>query len=168
MTRKLSQGSYASEADLVERLVGMLRAGLTPFGPAEVATEWNYQSGMTDVLACTGDRELIAFEAKLRDWRKALHQAYRNTSFTRRAFVVLPANAALIASQRTEEFARHGVGLIAVSMWGLQVLVESPRRDGALLMTWMHNRALAHFTTSGHGERDGRFRFDTEPDLSPA
>lgn len=159
--------TFGCEADLVERLVGMLRAAVTPFGGVSVTTEWNYNAGMTDVLAFSQCRELIAFEAKLRDWKSALHQAYRNTLFAHRAFVVMPANAALVALQHQDAFDQRGVGLIAVGPWGLHVLIEQePNRDRPL-MGWVQDRALAHFSSAGASDA-ANFRANARRHLSPA
>jgi hypothetical protein len=45
------------------------------------ACEFDYSRGRTDVVALRDGEHVIAFEAKLKDWRTALHQAYRNTCF---------------------------------------------------------------------------------------
>lgn len=54
---------------------------------------------------------LLAFEMKLRDWRKALGQAYRYRYFADAAYVVLPPDAASTAKQHLEVFEKLGVGL---------------------------------------------------------
>jgi hypothetical protein len=54
---------------------------------------------------------LLAFEMKLRDWRKALGQAYRYRYFADAAYVVLPPDAAATAKQHLEVFQKLGVGL---------------------------------------------------------
>jgi len=47
------------------------------------------------MLAKREANTLIAVEAKLKDWKYALHQAYRNTCFARQSFVLLPKAVAL-------------------------------------------------------------------------
>src|SRR2546427_5324293 len=42
----------------------------------------------------------ISFEAKLKDWRYALDQAYRNTCFAHKSYVVVPEATALTALDR--------------------------------------------------------------------
>jgi hypothetical protein len=54
---------------------------------------------------------LLAFEMKLRDWRKALGQAYRYRYFADAAYVVLPPQAAEIAKQHLSVFQKLCVGL---------------------------------------------------------
>lgn len=54
---------------------------------------------------------LVAFEAKLFDWRKALAQAFRYRYYADSAIVMLPASAAKAAMRNREAFERCGVGL---------------------------------------------------------
>lgn len=66
---------------------------------------------------------LLAFEMKLRNWRKALGQAYRYRYFADTAFVVLPPEAATTAKEHLEVFRKLGVGL-----WSFDKRKESIRR----------------------------------------
>lgn len=80
-TVKACEGwSFKTESELVDSFVGALLLGATCWGKVQLVTEWWHPSGATDVLVRTERRGLIAFEAKLSNWRVALHQAYRNTS----------------------------------------------------------------------------------------
>jgi len=54
---------------------------------------------------------LTAFEMKLKDWRRALSQAYRYSYFSDCAIVVLPADAADRAQGHLHVFQRLGIGL---------------------------------------------------------
>lgn len=54
---------------------------------------------------------LLAFEAKLLDWRKALTQAYRYRYYADASIVVLPAQSARPAIQNRSVFQQMGVGL---------------------------------------------------------
>jgi hypothetical protein len=106
-------------------------------------TEWDYQSGVTDLLARTSKNELIAFEAKLFDWRRACFQAYRNTVFAVRAYVVLPDAVARRASVHGETFEEYGIGLCACGSSKLKVLIEAPQKEP--LMVWLTDRAHTTF-----------------------
>ncbi len=57
---------------------------------------------------------LMAFEMKLNDWRKALHQAYRYKYYADRSIVVLPEKAANRAVQ-----SRHLFEALGVELWTL-------------------------------------------------
>lgn len=54
---------------------------------------------------------LLAFEAKLSDWRKALNQAYRYRYYADVSIVILPVQAARSAIENRGLFQQMGVGL---------------------------------------------------------
>ena len=108
-------GTYRLERNLVAQFARCLRRGDTPWGPVQIAFEFDYVGGHADVLALCQADHLVAFEAKLARWRDALHQAYRTRCFANRSYVVLPGAAARHAVQFEREFIRRRVGLCAVS-----------------------------------------------------
>lgn len=136
---------YASEADLVQDFLELLQQGSSPWGNVATTTEWDYRTGITDVLARTDDGQLVAFEAKLSDWRRATHQAYRNTTFAQRAYVVMPLKAAVRASMHSEIFLRYGVGLCSVQKNNVSIIIEAPELDDEPLLPWMEKRAHLFF-----------------------
>lgn len=97
-----------------------------PWGPLELAAEFNYAAGRVDLIALTHENELLAFEAKLTRWRDALHQAFRNTFFASRSYVVLPLQTAERAAAYAAEFHRRKVGLCAAADGAVNVLVSAP------------------------------------------
>lgn len=157
MTKKVrSSGSsqgFTSEACLVERFVGALQAGRTIFGSVQVTTEWDHRSGLVDVLARDGTQSLVAFEAKLADWRRAFHQAYRNTAYANRAYVLLPETTAHRAMRDREEFEFRGVGLCAFDGNQVRVLIEASEQDA--LLVWLRARAHEHFDALPNEYRSG-------------
>jgi len=134
---------FRSETELVDRVIRFLKRHKSPWGRVQTLTEWDYRSGITDILARTQHNEVIAFEAKLTDWRRAIHQAYRNTTFALRSYVVLPDQVAKRAKASTEIFTSYGVGLCACTARGLSVLIEA--RESDPLMEWLTKRAHATF-----------------------
>jgi hypothetical protein len=134
---------FRSETELVDRVIQFLNRRKTPWGRVQTLTEWDYRSGITDILARTKNNEVIAFEAKLADWRRAIHQAYRNTTFALRSYVVLPDQVARRAEKSVEMFTSYGVGLCACAERGLSILIEARTSDP--LMEWLTKRAHATF-----------------------
>jgi len=68
-------------------------------------------------------RSAIAIEAKLKDWRRALKQAYRYKWFAEMSFVCLPKMHIKSALTNLDEFKRYKVGLIQHSLEnGLEVM----------------------------------------------
>jgi hypothetical protein len=117
--------TFPSEKKLVDCLLSLLETKATQWGAVHVAPEFFYSRGRTDVVAVDEGETLIAFEAKLKDWKTALHQAYRNTCFAHTSYVVLPKEAALIAFRFVGEFEKRGVGLCYIDDSNLVVLHES-------------------------------------------
>ena len=68
---------------------------------------------------------VVAIEAKLRDWKRAITQAYRNRQFASQSWVVLDAYYA-VSDTAVESFARAQVGLATCSSAGeLRIHVQA-------------------------------------------
>ena len=117
--------TFVNERALVDRLLVHLEAVYSPWGRLAVTSEFFYQRGKTDVIAVDDFGNVIAFEAKLTKWRDALQQAYRNTCFATRSYVVLPQETAWLAQRYAGEFARRNVGLCYVDKNEIVVLEEA-------------------------------------------
>ncbi|WP_175673481.1 hypothetical protein [Burkholderia ambifaria] len=146
---------FASEADLVRTFLKTIENGQSPWGTVLSTTEWDYKSGFTDVLVRTENGDLVAFEAKLSDWRRATHQAYRNTMYARHAYVVMPERAAQRALAHPEIFSNYKIGLCVVGIDGIKVLIEP--RDCDPLLPYLHQKAQNHFDQIAN-EQHGRSR----------
>jgi predicted transcriptional regulator len=57
----------------------------------------------------------IAIEAKLKNWKRALEQAYRYKWFSSKSYVMLPANNMKPALDNIELFKKYEVGLASLS-----------------------------------------------------
>jgi hypothetical protein len=118
--------TFESEQNLVDKFVGLLETDQTPWGKVSCSREFDYARGRTDVVAVGEANTLIAVEAKLKDWKHALHQAYRNTCFAHQSFVLLPKAVALTVAVFSAEFERRGVGLCYIDDTSLVVIHNSP------------------------------------------
>jgi hypothetical protein len=112
---------FDSEGALVDKFLTCLRT-VSPWGKVMAGVEFFYQRGRTDVVAVDDDGRVIAFEAKLLKWREALQQAYRNTCFAHRSYVVLPRHTAMLAHRYSAEFALRGIGICYIWQEGVIVL----------------------------------------------
>jgi hypothetical protein len=131
---------YHLEQTLVEAFIRRLtNLEVSPWGPLQLATEFSYLRGRTDVIALTESGEIIAFEAKLQKWREALHQAYRNTCFAHFSYIVVPEEVARKATRHFAEFSRRSVGICYPSADGIVVLLEPPKLSP--LQSWLSERA---------------------------
>jgi len=144
MTDKTSIEQYRSEAALVRDFVDALISGedLAVLTSPDVAQEFDYRAGRADVVSVSVTGEVVAFEAKLDRWRDALHQAYRNTSFAHRSYVVLPLAVAERAASFSAEFEQRRVGLCAIQHGVVTVLHEAPRHDP--VQPWLTQLAIVH------------------------
>ncbi len=138
-------GTYRTEKALVDDFVALLQTiWRHPFGPLKTRREFFYQRGKTDVVALDESGRVIAFEAKLNRWRKALHQAYRNTCFAHVSYVVLPQGVATLASRYAAEFRRRGVGLCYMGAdEELVVLLDAD--EGRPVEPWLSSKAAEGF-----------------------
>lgn len=134
---------FETEATLVDGFVGKLKRGRSPWGKVELITEWDHKSGNVDVLVRTRGNSLIAFEAKLTEWRRAFFQAYRNAAYANRVFVVMPTHTVHRALAAVAEFELRGIGLCSFDGKRLEVLIEAREQDE--LLRWVRERAHNHF-----------------------
>lgn len=130
---------FTSEDKLVLTFVNHLESMTHVFRGESYIREFDYSSGRTDVLALSLSGEVIAFEAKLKNWRKAIHQAWRNTSFVNRTYVVLPRDCALSAKKHQNEFLERGVGLCIVDSDRIEIVIESEVTEPVI--PWLHTKA---------------------------
>jgi hypothetical protein len=72
--------TFPSEKKLVDRFVSLLETDQTPWGKVACSREFDYSRGRADIVAVISPNMLVAVEAKLGNWKEALHQAYRNTA----------------------------------------------------------------------------------------
>lgn len=89
--------------------------------------------------------EVVAIEAKLRDWRRALVQAYRYLQFSTESWVLLDHARAASAVKERAMFESCGIGLASFSTAGelhIHVFAENRRWDGGAL-AWRTQALLA-------------------------
>ncbi len=85
--------------------------------------------------------EVVAIEAKVSDWRKAIAQAGRNQLFSHRSFVALPSAVAERASE-ADSLRNLGLGVLAVEEDGtITVVREALARRPKV---WAYYYQLAH------------------------
>lgn len=138
---------FENEQTMVTLCVSRLSCNRSPWGCVQVATEFYYQRGRTDIVACTANEGVIAIEAKLENWRAAMHQAFRNRCFANQSYVLLPKNTALRAHRYAGEFDRRRVGICYVEDGGVVVLHPAP--DSQPFEPWLAARAKRHIEAAG-------------------
>ena len=73
--------------------------------------------------------DIVAYEAKLSDWRRALRQAIGYRSFSHSVRVVMPVRAAEHARKLAQVFHSNGIGLIAIEENGHSHIKIRSRRQ---------------------------------------
>lgn len=115
----------ATEAEIVARIVehlgDLVGSASSLHFAAEVRTHGRSRA---DVLVLADD-DLVAVEAKLTDWRRALGQAALNQSVVDLSYVAMWQGRT--SPDLLTHAAAEGIGVVGVSPGGLSVLV-SPRR----------------------------------------
>lgn len=137
---------FTKESQLVDALAHLLHSDYTSFQCARVAFEFNFQSGRADVVGISIGGEVLAFEAKLANWKEAMHQAYRNASFAHSCYVVVPFGAAKNAFRAEREFKRRGVGLCTIREFGIEVLIPACCKKP--LLPWLSEDAKEFILTA--------------------
>lgn len=72
-------------------------------------------------------KRIIAIEAKLMDWRRAMSQAYQYQRYANQSWVVLDASKARGALEAKEQFQRLNVGLKVLTRAGVSKTYVTPR-----------------------------------------
>ncbi len=118
---------YPTEAALVRSFVGLLRSSPSPFKHVGYAREFsNGTSSRPDIIIVTQSGEVIAIEAKLTRWRDAMGQAYRNTFFADRSFVLLPPSVAARAATNASDLIAHGIGICTLIDDEITIVSDAP------------------------------------------
>lgn len=128
---------FRYEFDLVAAFAGALGAE----GSKNILAfckEFDYLSGRTDLVGVCKKDMVHAYEAKLTDWKRALHQARRNTCFAHFSYVVMPKIGRIDPKKRLE-FEKCGVGLIVVGSTRPRVAIRAQKQEP--FMPWLTNTA---------------------------
>jgi hypothetical protein len=128
---------YKLEAELVDAIANYLKLAKNPFSCIDIAFEFNYKNGKTDIVATNNDGCLFAFEAKLKKWKIALFQSYRNSSFA-----LIPISQVKHAIKSSHEFEKRGVGLCSFDE--SSILIEIPAKKKNPIQPWLTESAKKH------------------------
>lgn len=99
-------------------VLSLEKLGLTKTAERKISLLTTYNSTV---------KNATAIEAKLRNWKRALNQAYRYKWFSQKSFVCLPINTIKPALKNIDIFKKMGVGLIAVCKHNGMKILYNPR-----------------------------------------
>lgn len=88
---------------------------------------------------------LYAVEAKLRDWKRALKQAYRYLDYANESWVLLDEMYSKPATKNLEIFAKYNIGLATISRDSelRQIFKPFPKKPRSEYAVWFANAHLA-------------------------
>lgn len=88
---------------------------------------------------------IIAVEAKLKDWRRALWQASRYKIFSSQSWVILDKHTARSAISNIKEFEKYNIGLATLATNGVyeEIFTPTPDIHKSELAFWKANSLLA-------------------------
>lgn len=105
--------------------------------------------GIADIVSIfISPRKIVlhAFEMKIKDWRKAIAQAYRYKYYADAAYVVLPPDEASRAKQSLTVFRAINVGLWAFDKEKNTIKkIYNPKKDNPI-SNFAYKKALAHLS----------------------
>ena len=78
---QINENMFDKESDLIKEFI-LATSQKSPILLNKVAKEFYYLSGRIDLIARNESKRLYSFEAKLKQWKIAVHQAFRNTSLS--------------------------------------------------------------------------------------
>jgi len=129
-----------TEQELVNGFIKHIKTEYSPWGKVQINTEFNYIRGRTDIIVISEKVEVIAIEAKLVKWRSALQQAYRNSCFADKSYILLPQKAAYNAAKHENEFNKRGVGICFFSDEKMVIIKEAKKNEP--LQPWLREKAI--------------------------
>lgn len=142
---------FETESEFVEEFIWAMM-DKPPFAINQIAKEFNYQSGRIDLIACNKSNRLYSFEAKLKKWKDAIHQAFKNTSVSHYSYVILPCQMARSVSRFKDCFLEKRVGLATIEMGKVRILIQAPYNDP--LRPWLTESAFSYLEMECYAKRE--------------
>nr|WP_320060044.1 hypothetical protein [uncultured Bacteroides sp.] len=121
--------------DIITTITGGKRQDITK--SLEKLIECSYVERIDSCYVFSNKYELsfkknIAFEAKLRNWKKALMQAYRYKWFADYSYVILDEAHSKVAIENLPLFEKLNVGLLTISIDGVVKKYHHPKKQKPL------------------------------------
>lgn len=120
---------------MARRLRTALGTVIGPLRTVGIRTKWEVPTngGVADLVVYRREglqvRYVMTLELKLRNWRRALDQAFRNRNYANESYVLLDATAVGPALAACDEFESANVGLISLSSDGTLTAHVLPTPD---------------------------------------
>jgi hypothetical protein len=118
---------FKTEKDLVESSLPLVQSFFSTQDEVIIVQEPKGLFGIPDVLLYNGD--IVAIEFKLKDWKRALQQAFRYRSFSYESYVFLDSDYIGSAVKNLDQFERFNIGLCGVTEEGIESYHKPNRKN---------------------------------------
>ena len=115
---------FRTEEKMVDTCVNEL---LNEYKKDEILLEPIGLFGIPDIMI--NNKEIISIEAKLKNWKRALIQAYRYRSFSKKAYVFMDNDYIDAPLEKIEEFKKFNIGLAGVSNEKIEIYYEPEEKE---------------------------------------
>lgn len=137
----LCYNQFMLEKDLVSDFINIVQYK-NPWGLISFNTEFNYNGGRTDLIGTNENNDVIAIEAKLIKWKTAIQQAYRNTCFANKSYVLLPKSVSDKICKYDQYFHNRGIGLCCLENNQIKIIIEAQEENP--IMPSISKKALSY------------------------
>ena len=110
---------FVTEEKMVNICVSELQ---DKYQESEILLEPNGLFGIPDIMI--NNKEIISIEAKLKNWKRALIQAYKYRCFSKKSYVYMDNDYIEAPLENIDEFKKFNIGLAGVSNEKIKIYYE--------------------------------------------
>jgi hypothetical protein len=140
----INNSGYRYESDLVSDFINSIHL-LPKHKVVKSFKEFDYQRGRADICALSSSQDLICIEAKLKNWKSAFHQAYKNTSYSHYSYILVPEKLVSTFENRQISTRYDGIGIISMGDRGLSMIKKAKKNKP--IQPWLTKQAIELCTT---------------------
>ena len=129
---------FKTEEKMVNTCVKQL---INEYTKKNIVLEPNGLFGIPDIMI--KDNEIISIEAKLKNWKRALIQAYKYRSFSKKSYVFMDIDYIDVPLGNISEFKKYNIGLGSVSKKEIHIYHEPEEQQP--FSEELYNKALNIF-----------------------
>jgi hypothetical protein len=125
--------AFATEREMVQSIIKSTYIDeLTASSQSIVKEEVSGFFGIPDIVVATdnaGKQLSYAYEAKLKNWKKAIFQAFRYKAFADFSYVIMDHDHVKPALSQLEKFKRSNIGLLSINDSGELITHYAPFQE---------------------------------------
>lgn len=113
---------FTTESELVEFTLPLMKIFFDNSNTFEILREPKGLFGVPDIVIYNG--KIISIEFKLKNWKRAIKQAYRYKTFSYRTYVFMDEKYINSANNNIDFFKKYNIGLCGVGKKNIQLYYE--------------------------------------------